>query len=89
MSPRILEIYSTAIQSLGENEKLQLATLILEEVTQSRNAPQLSSEERTAARRRLQQFAGSVASGNPHSSDNEQIDKDLALESFNSHENEK
>jgi hypothetical protein len=86
MATSIQEIYTTSIRPLKENEKLQLATLILEEVTQLRRRKQLSDEEKVLARRRLRQFAGGVSSGNPNSSDNEQIDRDLALECLNPHE---
>ncbi|MDQ3322713.1 MAG: hypothetical protein M3525_09855 [Acidobacteriota bacterium] len=84
----VQEIYSTSIRPLGESEKLQIATLILEEITQIRKEKQISDKEKTLARQRLRQFAGSVGSGNANSSDNEQIDKDLALEYLNAHENE-
>ena len=84
----VQEIYSTSIRPLGESEKLQIATLILEEITQIRKDRQVSDTEKAFARQRLRQFAGSVGSGNANSSDNEQIDKDLALEYLNAHENE-
>jgi len=88
MQNTIQEIYTTSIRPLGESEKLQIATLILEEVTQNRKSQQISVEEKGLARQRLRQFAGSVGSGNRNSSDNEQIDKDLALEYLNPHEDE-
>ncbi len=74
------EIYSTSISPLGESEKLQIATLILEEITQIRQQRQISDTEKPLARQRLRQFAGIVGSGKTNSSDNEQIDRDLALE---------
>ncbi len=88
MHDTIQEIYTTSIRPLGESEKLQIATLILEEVTRSRKSRQLSAAEKRIARQRLRQFAGSVGSGKRNSSDNEQIDKDLALENLNPHEDE-
>jgi hypothetical protein len=84
----VQEIYSTSIRPLGESEKLQIATLILEEITQIRKDRQVSDTEKAFARQRLLQFAGSVGSGNANLSDNEQIDRDLALESLNAHEDE-
>jgi hypothetical protein len=84
----VQEIYAASIRPLGESEKLRIAALILEEITQSRQARQISNAEKTLARQRLRQFAGSVGSGNANSSDNEQIDKDLALEYLNAHEDE-
>lgn len=85
---KVQEIYSTSIRPLGESEKLQIATLILEEITQIRQARQISDTEKTLARQRLRDFAGSVSSGKTNSSDNEQIDRDLALEYLNTHEDE-
>ncbi len=84
----VQEIYSTAIRPLGESEKLQIATLILEEITQIRKEKQISDTEKTLARQRLRQFARSVGSGNANLSDNEQIDRDLALQYLNTHEDE-
>jgi hypothetical protein len=84
----VQEIYTTAIRPLGENEKLQIAALILEDVTQIRKEKPLSDGERTLARQRLRQFAGSVRSGNSNGSDNQKIDKDLATEYLNRHEDE-
>jgi hypothetical protein len=84
----VQEIYAASIRPLGESERLRIAALILEEITQSRQDKQVSDAEKTLARQRLRQFAGSVGSGNANSSDNEQIDKDLALESLNAREDE-
>ncbi len=85
----VQEIYAASIRPLGESEKLQIATLILEEITQSRQEKQISDTEKTIARQRLRQFAGSVGSGNANSSDNERIDRDLALEYLNTHEDDR
>ena len=82
----VQEIFSTSIRPLGETEKLQLATLILEEVTQTRKDRQLSGSEYAAARERLRKFAGSVAGSDPDASENEQIDKDLAADNLETHE---
>ncbi len=84
----VQEIYQASIRPLGESEKLQIATLILEEITQIRQQRPISGTEKTLARQRLRQFAGSVGSGKTNSSDNEQIDRDLALEYLNAHEDE-
>jgi hypothetical protein len=51
--------------------------------------PALSDEERQAALAELMKFAGAVASGDPHSSDNERIDADLAREYLNTHDEER
>ncbi len=88
MSTTVQEIYTKTIYPLRDDEKLQLATLILEDVTQSKRGRQISPEDKEIELRKLRVFAGSVSSGNTHSSDNEQIDKDLALEYLNTHEDE-
>jgi len=48
--------------------------------------PKLTDEERRAARERLRRFSGAVNSGDPHSGDNEQIDRDLEQEYNSTHE---
>ncbi len=48
--------------------------------------PTLSDEERRAARQRLRRFSGAVNSGDPHSADNERIDRDLEREYGDTHE---
>ena len=42
--------------------------------------PPLSDEERLAARKRMEAFFGVFDSGDPHSTDNERLDADLARE---------
>jgi hypothetical protein len=50
--------------------------------------PKLTRQEMDSARKRLQRHRGAVHSGNAHSADNEQIDRDLAREYGNAHEEE-
>lgn len=82
------EIYKTSIRPLGESEKLEIASLILDELAQSRKGGQISPDNKRKARQRLREFAGSVAGGNPNASDNEKIDSDLAAEYLNTHEDD-
>lgn len=84
----VKEIYKTSIHPLGENEKLQIASLILEEVSQGRKSEKVSLGDEAKARQRLREFAGSVAGGNPNASDNEKIDYDLAAEYINNHQDD-
>ncbi len=80
----VREIYKQTIRPLGEGQRLELATLILEEITSDRtraSKPQNGSGS-------LRELFGSWSSGNPTSADNEQIDADLAGEYGNSHEDE-
>ena len=45
-----------------------------------------TEEEKQAARERFRRHRGAVSSGDPHGSDNERIDADLAREYADSHE---
>lgn len=53
-----------------------------------RPRPKLTDEERRAARNELRRFFGAVDSGDPHSGDNERIDRDLEREYGSTHEEE-
>lgn len=50
--------------------------------------PKLSEEELEAAREQLRRHAGAVSLGHPTGADNESIDRDLAREYANNHEDE-
>ncbi len=86
MSSDIQEIYATAIESLPDSEKLKLASLILEKVSQ-RSSPndELEKPQRTGD---ITRFFGMFNSGDPHSADNERIDADLARAYADNHEDE-
>ncbi len=76
------EIYTTSISTLGEGEKLELATLILEEITQIRKKKHVPRSNGGGIR----ELFGSISLGSPTGSDNESIDADLAREYSNTHE---
>ena len=48
--------------------------------------PKLTDEERRAARERLLRFSEGVNSGDPHSADNERVDRDIEREYGDTHE---
>ncbi len=76
------EIYVRSIRSLGEGEKLELATMILDDVSQLKKA-------RTNGRNgSIRELFGSVSLGHPTGADNESIDADLAREYMSKHEDE-
>ncbi|MFN0120279.1 MAG: hypothetical protein ACKV2V_07235 [Blastocatellia bacterium] len=76
MEANIQEIYTTAIHPLTSEEKLRIATLILEEVTgQSRGNGVGESAGRPGD---ITRFFGAWKGGSPDGSDNEMIDADLA-----------
>ncbi len=89
MQTNLQELYATAIRPLSDNEKLRIATLILEEVT---NQPPANG--RVAARPskrkggKLSDLFGSASLGYATGVDNEQIDADLAREYGSTHEDE-
>jgi len=86
MSSDIQEIYATAIESLPDSEKLKLASLILDKVSQrSSTNDELEKPWRTGDTTR---FFGMFNSGDPDSADNERIDADLARAYADDHEDE-
>lgn len=86
MSSDIQEIYSTAIESLPDSEKLKLASLILEKVSQRSAAnDEIEKPPRTGD---ITRFFGMFNSGDPDSADNERIDADLARAYADDHEDE-
>jgi len=64
-----------------------LALECLARYTQRHRAKPTTAQRRPGLAR-LMRFAGSVSTGDPHSSDNERIDADLAREYANNHEDE-
>lgn len=80
----VREIYTQTIRPLGEGQRLELATLILEEITSERTKEAKAKNGGGG----LSELFGSWSSGNPNSADNEQIDEDLAREYANNHEDQ-
>ena len=79
MATDIQEIYQTTILPLPTQERLRLASLILDGLALPTVTP-LDAPARKEALDKLLQHAGAVSSGNPRSADNEQIDADLGRE---------
>ena len=74
----VQEIYQQTVRLLPERERLTLATLILQDISQP-------PVERKGD---IRQFFGSWKGGDANGSDNEQIDRDLAREYGSAHEDE-
>jgi hypothetical protein len=76
MQADIQEIYQRTIRPLSEQEKLQLAALILNDIA---HAPR-DDEAHAKTRRKgdITKFFGMFDTGDPDSADNEKIDADLA-----------
>jgi hypothetical protein len=90
MSSNIQQIYQQTILPLSERERLQLAALIITDL--SRRAPatdNITSEGGPSKRKGgIREMFGTWSSGNPKSADNEQIDADLAKAYADNHEGE-
>ncbi|MBX3277588.1 MAG: hypothetical protein KF868_06240 [Acidobacteria bacterium] len=78
MQADIQEIFATTIRPLSKDEKLRLATLILEEVTGQ--APGNGAPALGAPSRKLSELFGAASLGAAGGLDNDRIDADLARE---------
>ncbi|MGH9945118.1 MAG: hypothetical protein ACRD9R_22435 [Pyrinomonadaceae bacterium] len=86
MQADIREIYQQTIRSLSEQEKLQLAALILNDISR---APGGDEAQATPTRQGdITKFFGTAQGGDPQGPDNEKIDADLARAYAGNHENE-
>ncbi len=83
MSTNARELYASTVRRLPERERLQLAALILEELTQT---PNPHSNDTAADAKQFESLIGAVSLGHPTGVDNEQIDADLASEYAATHE---
>jgi len=83
MQSSIQEVYREQILPLDEKERLKLAALIINDISNKQ-------ETKGAAESNggIREMFGSWSSGNPHSSDNEQIDADLAHAYADTHDDE-
>lgn len=83
MATTVQEIYSKTIRPLPDSDKLEIASIILDEVTKKgRNG---EPRERKGD---ISKFFGTFDTGDPNGSDNERIDADLAREYASDHEDE-
>ncbi len=73
MPDTIQEVYRERILPLDEKERLKIAALIINDIS---NKPEANGEMKSTGG--IREMFGTWNSGNPHSSDNEQIDADLA-----------
>ncbi len=81
------ELYAAFAQmAVRDGRTVQAVALECLAKHEPRPRPQLTEEERQAARETLRRYAGCVDSGDPRSADNERIDADLAKEYASSHE---
>lgn len=83
MQNNIQEVYRQQILPLDEKERLKLAALIINDIS---NKPETNNETKSAGG--IREMFGSWSSGNPNSSDNEQVDVDLARAYADTHDDE-
>ena len=85
MRADIQEIYRRMIRPLSEQEKLQLAALILNEISRAPNTNE--AHEKPRRKGDITKFFGMYKGGDPQGSENEKIDADLACAYADNHEN--
>ncbi len=83
MQNQVQEIYRRQILPMSEKERLQLAALIIKDIS---DKPETNGEAKSAGG--IREMFGSWSSGNSRSSDNEQIDADLAMAYADTHDDE-
>ncbi len=83
MQNQVQEIYRRQILPMSEKERLQLAALIIKDIS---DKPETNGEAKSAGG--IRELFGSVSLGHPTGSDNESIDADLAREYGSTHEDE-
>ncbi|MBA2605541.1 MAG: hypothetical protein H0U96_01575 [Acidobacteria bacterium] len=83
MQSNIQEVYQEQILPLDEKERLKLAALIINDIS---NKPETNGQSKTTGG--IREMFGTWSSGNPQSSDNEQIDADLARAYADTHDDE-
>lgn len=83
MESTIQEVYRERILPLDEKDRLKLAALIISDIS---NKPETNGDTKSAGG--IREMFGSWSSGNPSSSDNEQIDADLAKAYADTHDDE-
>lgn len=82
MSTTVHDIYSKTIRPLPDKEKLEIATIILEEITGK------DQERKPGRTGDISKYIGMFNTGDPNGSDNERIDADLAGAYAKDHEDE-
>ena len=83
MQSNIQEVYREQILPLDEKERLKLAALIINDIS---NKSESNGETKITGG--IREMFGTWSSGNLHSSDNEQIDADLAKAYADNHDDE-
>jgi hypothetical protein len=83
MQSSIQEVYREQILPLDERERLKLAALIVNDIS---NKSETNGETKTTGG--IRELFGSVSLGHPTGSDNESIDADLGREYGSAHEDE-
>lgn len=83
MQSNVQEVYREQILPLDEKDRLKLAALIINDIS---NKSETNGETKNSGG--IREMFGTWSSGNPNSSDNEQIDADLARAYADTHDDE-
>jgi hypothetical protein len=83
MENTVQEIYKQQILPMSEKERLKLAALIINDIS---NKPETNGDKKKSGG--IREMFGTWNSGNPNSANNEQIDADLGREYGSTHEDE-
>jgi hypothetical protein len=82
MLTNVQEVYERTVRPMSEQERLELAALIISDLSQQSKM----DNGKSRSGKKLSDLFGSVSLGHPTGADNESIDADLAREYANSHE---
>ena len=83
MPSNVQEVYREQVLQLNEKERLKLAALIINDIS---DKSETNGETKITGG--IREMFGTWSSNNPHSSDNEQIDADLARAYADNHDDE-
>ncbi len=86
MQTNVQEFYAQKVLPMSEQERRKLADLIIGDLPNGGKTN--GAEEKPKRKGDITKFFGMFDSGNPDSSDNEQIDRDLARAYADNHEDE-
>lgn len=88
MQTNVQEFYRQNVRPMSEAERLKLAALIINEITETSVTGVDGASESERGKGDIRKFFGKWKSGDPNGSDNERIDADLARAYLDTHDDE-
>lgn len=88
MQTNVQEFYRQNVRPMSEAERLKLAALIINEITETSVAGDGSAPKSERKKGSIRELFGKGRSGDPNGSDNERIDADLARAYLDTHDDE-